>query len=393
MESTIVRYTMIVERNFLPVGQGAFYCEHFHFDGMNKRINLVYDCGSSTGKSYVENQIKREFALGEEIHAVFLSHLDTDHINGLEFLLKRCVVKKIFFPLLTQQQRNCAILCNLVDNSADSNQVNRFIENPYAYFDSLDIRVRPRLYQISQYDEEEEYEFNGIDAQILPSGDNLANIILDSELPNKVHSNWYLIPFNFKWADRIKLLEQELYNRLGRYVSNEQITHLWKNGTAYERWQIKDAYNALPGNLNTNAMTLFSGAMGYDIRQCATTIQRRCVAYKCKRYCCYGGTKASGCLYMGDYEAAGRYKWMQLEHAYQLYWQYIGCIQVPHHGSSHNYNTKLSQTDAFFVISAGSRNRWKHPHAGVIRDILGRGKQLYLVTEKGNSKVSMIIHR
>ena len=34
-------------RSFLPVGQGAFYCEQFMWNFETERINIVYDCGSS----------------------------------------------------------------------------------------------------------------------------------------------------------------------------------------------------------------------------------------------------------------------------------------------------------------------------------------------------------
>ena len=67
-----------------------------------EKINIVYDCGSLTSVSFVEHQIKYNFQEDEVIHAVFLSHLDADHINGLPYLLKYCNVKKIFFPLLTE---------------------------------------------------------------------------------------------------------------------------------------------------------------------------------------------------------------------------------------------------------------------------------------------------
>ena len=60
-------------RSFLPVGQGAFYCEQFSVAGPEK-INIVYDCGSLTSVSFVEHQIKYNFQEDEVIHAVFLSH-------------------------------------------------------------------------------------------------------------------------------------------------------------------------------------------------------------------------------------------------------------------------------------------------------------------------------
>lgn len=52
-------------RSFLPVGQGAFYREVFNLkDG---RHTIIYDCGSLTAKSIVEQQIKDEFEEGEVI--------------------------------------------------------------------------------------------------------------------------------------------------------------------------------------------------------------------------------------------------------------------------------------------------------------------------------------
>ena len=50
-------------RSFLPVGQGAFYYEHFESDETTtgEAINVIYDCGSSTGVKIVEEKIKRNF--------------------------------------------------------------------------------------------------------------------------------------------------------------------------------------------------------------------------------------------------------------------------------------------------------------------------------------------
>lgn len=45
-------------RSFLPVGQGAFYCEQFGGFAETERVNIIYDCGSSTNVKLVEEQIK-----------------------------------------------------------------------------------------------------------------------------------------------------------------------------------------------------------------------------------------------------------------------------------------------------------------------------------------------
>ena len=85
-------------RSFLPIGQGAFYCECFHFNG--KTHNIVYDCGSKTNIQILKEQIKTTFEKDERIDALFLSHLHEDHINGIPFLLEHCCVNKIIFPII-----------------------------------------------------------------------------------------------------------------------------------------------------------------------------------------------------------------------------------------------------------------------------------------------------
>lgn len=102
-------------RSFLPVGQGAFYLEQFkEFD--DRKINVIYDCGSLTSKKIVESEIKSNLYEGEEILFVFISHLDADHVNGLEFLLKYCNVKNIIFPLTSKQDRYLLSLKYLCDS-------------------------------------------------------------------------------------------------------------------------------------------------------------------------------------------------------------------------------------------------------------------------------------
>lgn len=43
-----------MQRLFLPVGQGAFYCEKFSEEDFCGKVNVVYDCGSLSGLSLYE---------------------------------------------------------------------------------------------------------------------------------------------------------------------------------------------------------------------------------------------------------------------------------------------------------------------------------------------------
>lgn len=83
-------------RSFLPVGQGAFYLEQFETN--KHRINVVYDCGSSTHGFDIKREVRSNFNKNEEILIAYISHLHEDHVNGLEYLMDYCNIKNIIFP-------------------------------------------------------------------------------------------------------------------------------------------------------------------------------------------------------------------------------------------------------------------------------------------------------
>ena len=68
----------------------------------------------------------------------------------------------------------------------------------------------------------------------------------------------------------------------------------------------------------------------------------------------------------------------------------IGCLQVPHHGSKYNFNKKLLDFNASYIISAGRTNKYRHPHADVIKEMYMERKYPWIVTEEYRSGVDFI---
>ena len=95
---------------------------------------------------------------------------------------------------------------------------------------------------------------------------------------------------------------------------------------------------------------------------------------------------------MGDYDASGTQKWKELRDAYNEYWGYIGCVQIPHHGSHHNYNSKIAELNAINVISAGYENSYRHPHSSVIKDLMLNDCVVHIVTENIGSQVDLKVN-
>ena len=92
----------------------------------------------------------------------------------------------------------------------------------------------------------------------------------------------------------------------------------------------------------------------------------------------------SGCLYTGDYNAKTEDGWRTLKESYRKYWEHIGCVQIPHHGSRYSFNTGfLEFKHCYYIVSAGNKSKFCHPHEEVMKSFLIADKRLYLASETG----------
>ena len=90
---------------------------------------------------------------------------------------------------------------------------------------------------------------------------------------------------------------------------------------------------------------------------------------------------------MGDYNAKGTRKWNEFEKGFKQYFYCIGIIQIPHHGSRHNYNPKLNfKPRLFSIMSAGIHNKFRHPHGSTLKQIILHDGIPIIVTENPHSK-------
>ncbi len=386
-----------MHRRFLPIGQGAFYWEQFcnHRSENDNQINVVYDCGSLSGNSLLHKQIDDCFDPGEKIHAVFLSHFDEDHVNGLEYLLRHTQVEHIFFPLLTNEDKALIFLQHLVNSASADEQAFwlRFALEPLETIKQMGLNYAPTLHPVRTEDENEDsVEFRGnileryyrqVRVRMVSSGENVFEIVCGSEEGiQSIHKlDWLYIPFHFREKVKRNILKENLKERLGT-CNPEELLDCLKNNPLY-RADIKEAYSKIPGGFNTNSMTLFSGTKSEHFAQ--FLIHHKC---PCKGHCF---PIKPGALYMGDYDTSGSQKWQQLQRAYEEYIPYIGCLQVPHHGSKHNFNFKLLDmlSCQVYVISAGLNNKYDHPDGDVVKQIVLSGKYFGIVTEQPWSEITM----
>ncbi|WP_297242811.1 MBL fold metallo-hydrolase [uncultured Flavonifractor sp.] len=375
-------------RSFLPVGQGAFYLESFKVF-KEQPINIVYDCGSLSKEQILKAEIHNTFQKKENINAVFISHLHRDHINGLPYLLQYCNVKNIFLPLITEENRKWLLLKDLVESSSlspvDTDFVRKFLQDPYLAISEITQTppVIHYIYHPSQTQIDDSSFNNNI--RYLRSSENVADYIFSSEYCDiKGVQKWEYIPYNFNNEENLKHLIDALNAQLGKTYSCGELSDMIKRDKTICT-RVKEAYKKVPGEFNTNSMTLLSMTKDKRIRQYPFW------RYHCPFCNCY--TVPNGCIYTGDYNAKHTSSWEQFMDAYKEYKEYIGCIQVPHHGSCYSYNHDLSELDQrlYYVISAGKENQSRHPHGVVVKDILMAHKYPIIVTEQRSSMFYFIV--
>ena len=78
---------------------------------------------------------------------------------------------------------------------------------------------------------------------------------------------------------------------------------------------------------------------------------------------------------------------IDIEKIYKDYWNLIGTIQIPHHGSLKSFNESILKDQYFLCpFSVGENNSYGHPSGKVISKILSYASFPLLVTEDADSE-------
>lgn len=231
-----------LSRMFHPVGQGAFYTERFCTqDNDKEQINIVYDCGSTTSKEHVKTQIEKTFKSGENrenIDAVFISHLHEDHINGIPDLIEHCNVKKIFFPIISDDAKKLLKIRMIIDGA--SKFTRQFIDEPMKAIKELKGGDKIELIgvledegsNLTDFGEDDDEDRNPTDSgeevfghgkegvchRTCNSGCNVSKGI------SRKLDFWRYIPYNFKQISRVENNSKEIIRKFIEYLKEGRIT-------------------------------------------------------------------------------------------------------------------------------------------------------------------------
>ena len=240
-------------RTFHPVGFGAFYTEKRESNN-GETLTIVYDCGTMAG-SNIKDIIHEAFPEKDTvIDILFISHFHKDHINGIEELMKHCIIKKVVIPYIPEENRLLFVFAEGL------HAFRMLITNTEDYFGSSSEIIR-----IASQHDEQYVDFE----KVLYTGRELP-------LSSKVFSRWHFIPLNYNYATRIEYLKKVLSDNGLSYDKLANEDYIRKN---YQ--YVKQAYKKMKGNRNDTSMLLFS----FKENLCSV----------CPRDCCI-----LNCMYCGD---------------------------------------------------------------------------------------------
>ncbi|AWK52766.1 hypothetical protein DIC82_17980 [Clostridium beijerinckii] len=365
-----------MKRTFNSIGQGGFYTEKFN------NFNMIFDCGSDTNMEVISQKINDRFDENEKINAIFISHFHDDHVNAIEHLLDYCNIERIFLPLLTEEQKVLMLLDSYCKEEKDEEKkegqydFNRnLIKNPEVVLGKTEI-----IY-VKQDSVNSSHRDQSIDIETI-----YGEIESGTKITFENAGGWVFIPYNFQENVRAKQLQDEINREKIEITTINDFEITWRNN----KDKIMKAYNSIKGDLNTNSMVIYSGLISksyetkYKLEACNNV---KCglmgVCFKYDKY-----NNNLGCLYLGDYDASGK-KFERLKYKYEKYWDKLGIIQLPHHGSKHNFNKEfLEYKKIEYIISAGFRNKFHHPHIEVVKEIYSEENiTLHIVSEFKASEV------
>ena len=373
-------------RTFQPVGQGAFYTEQFSTDD-GGTFNVVYDCGSdSLDYQSLSKVIQKSFPPKSVIDAVFISHFDSDHVNGLPELMRNFKVTKIFLPIITGAAE--IAYWRFKSNVDSLGEKGETIPVADRFLDPANENSSEKIFRdFSNQNFPEVIRIQQLESDARP------NETLHNVCDNLGLLNWLFVPFNFKRFERESdfraILTEAIsatatgtmvddfiadpagvFRRIGFDESRKMLRRI--NKITRERLRIKQ-FRARFGGINGNSMALYSGEREKDGRFC---LSLSCQCDDSRKY-------KAGCLYLGDYAAQDGKAWTKLVGFYEAMkcWHGIGCVQLSHHGSRHDFNAEIGGMDVCFAVSFGLGNRHHHPGKDVIVRLLQNDKTVLFSTE------------
>lgn len=381
--------------SFFKAGQGSFYGGRIWNHETDQVFTVVYDCGTSsfvTGNSQsLNNEInhfKRRLHYfprnNDEIELLFISHLDYDHVSGLKRLLTEFKVKNIILPFISKELRQF-FLASISDDYDPDNDLTvedyiSFIDSPNQFI-LLNSETAKMFFVKSNGKNEIEYQgYDDKDNQTeyaYPRGtinqdeDELtgqANVTkYDNNLQFFIRRYWEFTTYCKNVSqESIDKLHACLKKKLKKKTSDNLTIEDLKYIATSNRKEAHKCYTDCIGDINSHGLVLLHGPIRFEhlcgrfYSNCELNHFHNDYRYHRHFYDEHhfinNKRPMLGTLLFGDTSINPQNNPIDFPQAFKDKLVNVHVVQVPHHGSSKNWDFK-----AFEALNIGENvNRWGH---------------------------------
>lgn len=384
-----------------PVGQGGFHTGWL-FDpaipirlGTNAQGRIAfawaYDCGSDQ-LSALHSQIQN--VGGTAFKVLFLSHLDDDHVVGVDRLLTASRVDEVVLPYIGDNEW----ALHLAASASAGTLSGTFIDlagDPAGWFGARGVQ---RLIYIETYGDDDDgpdgpdpvdpgdsdpdrlRKFaDGAEHAIEPiklawsrpprplgqsaTKNGSAEIMVVSRgavaslyTPGRT-LNWVLSPFAFRPSvARMHKFEAKLVTKFGAGLTARQYADAAR--TPQGRLDLRECFDAVWTTHNLHSMALYSGPAVAVLNKLHNTVWHGKFTHRVVQ---------PGWISTGDFDGTVKKRRQALLRYYARYAHTVGQLTLPHHGSDLSFDASILPAfpDLSFAIAAVGNNGHGHPGKGV----------------------------
>ncbi|WP_409272793.1 hypothetical protein [Pseudomonas sp. KCJK9111] len=363
-----------------PVGQGGLFSGELQSN--NSVLRWVYDCGSNQ-----QDRLKEEIiyvASRGSIDLLFLSHLDSDHVNGVDRLLAATCVREVVLPYLSASEFAVAVATD-VSTGALSGTFLEFVTDPSKWLIARGVRTVSFVQAVVEGRPLGEWLMPEPDGEATRRDDNRgltiqwsepaikSRVVKGATVQNIAAGNsiavtqdnsrieWLLAPYAHKPSGRrIAEFQNALERSFGKGLTRSSIVAHARNEPGREK--LKECYGALWSDHNKVSMSLYAGP------QASPIISNLQLPFGLWRTPLQPMTEI-GWLMTGDADLAARRRVNALMTHYAKLLDRVGVLVLPHHGSDLSFHRDLilDLPNLNACVVAAGPNQYGHPHSEVFK--------------------------
>lgn len=397
--------------------------------GGARPFSFMFDCGSLDRKLIGKVLTRESARLPSIIDVLFISHLDIDHVQGIDLLFTNTSTKvhTVVLPHIDTftlisaaavtkgdvtsdylaflsdpagwlRKRHVSVVIQLTRDDGDSGTLTSDIEAPPILWGALEDREGPRLRVVGREAPGEKRQLSQV-AEDLKRGSSATQKILMSRVQFQIGAprtpRWIVAPYCHVFdARKMRAFHAKVAAFIKTNLAKSPSSWGIKRGDLLQRVigdpalraRLKKCYKALHNDDNVPSLSVYSGEPPHSRGHGGLdkTALSSCSWHDDR------DSSSLGWLTTGDAILTTDYLFDAWREFYSEIFEKVGIFVLPHHGSKLAFTAErflyVTELASARLLVCAKSNAKKHPHPDLVTDLAALGKELIQVSEKPESR-------